>query len=166
MQIAVISDTHNDIFHLEKAIQEIQRREISHLVHCGDVTLSQTLRPCKGLRLFLAYGNGDSDERAIAEELSLLNPENRSGLTLDFFIERQRFYVAHGDSPKLIQSALTSGLYDWVLQGHTHRFKNEIIGKSHWVNPGALGGKLTETGSFVVLDTVKMSVERVFTEER
>ncbi len=165
MQIAVISDTHNNIYTLEKAIQEIQRREINDVVHCGDVTLSHTLKPCKGLRLFLAYGNGDSDERAIADELRLLNPESNSGLTLDFSIDGQRFYVAHGDNSRLIQSALASGFYDWVLQGHTHRFKSELFGKTRWVNPGALGGKFTRTGSFVVLDTAAKSVEQILIAE-
>jgi hypothetical protein len=165
MQIAVISDTHNDVITLEKAIQEIKRRKISLLVHCGDLTYSHTLKICQGLRIYLVYGNGDLDVRAIVDELKSLNPENSSGLTLDFSIDGQRFFVAHGDSSRLIQTALASGSYDWVLQGHTHRFKDELYGQTKWLNPGALGGKSFDNGSFAVIDTATKFVERIMLKE-
>jgi putative phosphoesterase len=165
MQIAVISDTHNAIGTLEKAIREIKRRAITHLVHCGDLTYSYTLQPCQGLRIYLAYGNGDLDQHGIALELQLLNTESISGPTLEFSIDGQRFFVAHGYTPRLIQTALANGTYDWVLQGHTHRFKDEIYGQTHWINPGALGGSRFDAASFVVLDTSNRSIERIMIKE-
>ena len=165
MQIAVISDTHNNVINLEKAIHEIKFQGIRHLIHCGDVTFSQTLKACQDLCINLAYGNGDNDQRAILEQLRLLNPESNAGLFQDFSLDGQRFFVAHGDTHSLIQTALSSGKYDWVLQGHTHRFKTEVIGKTRWVNPGTLGGRLTEAGSFVVLDTTTKSIEKIIVKE-
>ena len=165
MQIALISDTHNNIITLEKAVKEINYRGVRHLIHCGDVTSSHTLRPCQDLHIFLAYGNGDINQRAILEELRSLNPESSAGLTQDFSLGGQRFFVAHGDTSRLIQTALSSGAYDWVLQGHTHRFKDELYGQTKWVNPDALGGKPADGESFPVLDTVAKSVERIMLKE-
>ena len=165
MQIAIISDTHNDNYAIEKAIAEIQRREITHLVHCGDLTSRHTLQHYQGLQVHLSYGNGDLDQQGISETLKSLNHESSSGLIQDFSQDGQKFFVAHGDTPKLIHSALESGTYDWVLQGHTHRFKEEKYGKTRWINPGALGGRQTEEASFVVINTKTNSVERIFVKE-
>ena len=165
MQIAVISDTHNNIITLEKAVKEINYRGIRHLIHCGDVTFSHMLRRCVDLHIFLAYGNGDLDHRAILEELRSLNPESSAGLVQDFTLDGQRFFVAHGDTIRVIQTALSSSAYDWVLQGHTHRFKDELYGQARWVNPGALGGITAESVSFAVLDTVTKSFERILLKE-
>jgi len=165
MQIAVISDTHNNIITLEKAIQEIRFRGIKYLIHCGDVTFSHILRACQDLHIFFVFGNGDVDQRAILEELRSLNPESSAGQIQDFSLGGQRFFVAHGDTSRLIQTALSSGAYDWVLQGHTHRFKDELYGQTRCVNPGALGGKPADSVSFAVLDTVTKSVERIMLKE-
>lgn len=165
MQIAIISDTHNDTYALEKAIKEIHRRKVSYLVHCGDLTYRHILQACQGLRIFLAYGNGDLDQRGIADDLKTLNSESSCGLTQAFMLDGQKFFVAHGDTPKLIRSALESGSYDWVLQGHTHRFKHELFGQTRWINPGALGGRQTEDATFVILDTARRSIERILIKE-
>lgn len=162
MQIAIFSDTHNDVYAVEKAIAEVRRREITHLVHCGDLTFRHILQPCQGLRIYLAYGNGDLDQQGISETLKSLNHESSSGLSQDFILDGQKFFVAHGDDTKIIRSALESGSYDWVLQGHTHRYRNESYGKTHWINPGALGGKQTEEASFVIISTENGSTERIF----
>lgn len=161
MQIAVVSDTHNNIINLEKAIHEIKYQGIKHLIHCGDVTFRQTLKACQDLCINLAYGNGDNDQRSILEQLQLLNPDSNAGLIQDFSLDGQRFFVAHGDTHSLIQTALSSGEYDWVLQGHTHRFKDELYGHTKWVNPGALGGKLPGSVSFAILETSTKTVEQV-----
>ena len=165
MQIAVVSDTHNNIATFEKVIHEIKSRGIRHLIHCGDITFSQTLKPCQDLCINLAYGNGDIDQKAILDQLQSLNPDSNAGLTQDFFLDGQRFFVAHGDTHSLIQTALSSGVYDWVLQGHTHRFKDELYGHTKWLNPGALGGKLTDRGSFAILDTGTKTIELIMLME-
>lgn len=165
MQIAVVSDTHNSIINLEKAIKEIRSRQIKHLIHCGDLTLSHTLQPCGNLFIYLVFGNGDFDQEAISQELKTLNPESSASITQDFSLYGQRFFVAHGDNHRLIQTALASSTYDWVLQGHTHRFKDELFGRTRWLNPGALGGKSFDDLSFAIIDTVSRSVERVSIKE-
>ncbi|HSN93722.1 MAG TPA: YfcE family phosphodiesterase [Anaerolineaceae bacterium] len=165
MQIAVISDTHNNIISLEKAIQEIQRRGINNLIHCGDVTFSHTLKACKNLKIYLAYGNGDLDQQDILDQLHSLNPESSAGSIQDFILDRQRIFVTHGDIQSSVQKALASGLYDWVLQGHTHRFKDELYGQTKWLNPGALGGRPFYNESFAVIDTVTRTVEKIMLKE-
>lgn len=164
MKIAVISDTHNKTAFLELVISHVKALGVSHLIHCGDLTLSQTLLPCRGLRVYLAYGNGDYDRVGINKMLTELNPQNSFGTVQDFMLDGQSFFVAHGDESKCIHMALESGAYQWVLQGHTHRFRDEKLGQTRWINPGALGGLKIEERSFVILDTSKKSVERIKVE--
>ena len=72
-----------------------------------------------------------------------------SDLALEF--DDKKVFVTHGHRTSL-RRAIDSGEYDYVFHGHTHRYKDEIIGKTRVINPGALGGKKVEDRSFVILD--------------
>jgi predicted phosphodiesterase len=48
--------------------------------------------------------------------------------------------VTHGHLPGRLEKLIHSGSHTFVFTGHTHRQRDEIIGKTRVINPGALGG--------------------------
>ena len=58
--------------------------------------------------------------------------------TLDTLHAGKRFWVNHGTSLRLLNQAIESQRYDYVLHGHTHEERNEVVGISRVINPGAL----------------------------
>ncbi len=160
MQIGIISDTHNKISKLYKAVEILNARSVSFLIHCGDLTDDRLIGCLNGFRVYFAYGNTDFSIGAIDRALNKIDPLAKSGYSLDFHIENKRFFVAHGDTKKILVDAINSNNYDYILTGHTHQFCDERINRSRLINPGALGGNQGEH-SFAILDTELDLVEQI-----
>lgn len=57
MLIAVISDTHDNIFRLQKAVVGINNRNINIVFHCGDIGL-ETIKNLKKKNLLFMQSAG------------------------------------------------------------------------------------------------------------
>lgn len=44
----------------------------------------------------------------------------------------------------------------------THRFRDEMVGATRVINPGALGGRFVGERSFATLDLIKDELQRYF----
>jgi predicted phosphodiesterase len=53
-------------------------------------------------------------------------------------LESKRIALIHGDDYRLKQKILAEQQFDYLLLGHSHVRKDERIGKTRIVNPGAL----------------------------
>ena len=153
MQIAVISDTHNQLERIQVVADWLRKQKIGTIIHCGDLTDPELLAYLNGLQVFYAFGNGDHASGEILEKLQSFGAENRAGIHLDLNLGGRKIFVTHGHRIHLIEKALASGNYDYVIQGHTHRFCDRSQGVSRLLNPGALGGTLYEPRSFAILNT-------------
>ncbi|NLE84648.1 MAG: metallophosphoesterase family protein [Chloroflexi bacterium] len=151
MKIAIISDTHNNLNNIQAVRQLILAEGVKVIIHCGDLTEPDVLDYFGDFRLYVVYGNGDYGPD-VSERLEWLGTENQSdnNLVLDF--DGKKIFVAHGHDVAGLNRAISSGLYDYVFHGHTHRCRGEKVGNSRVINPGSLGGKKVGARSFVILD--------------
>ncbi len=159
MRIAVISDTHNNIGNIQAVRQLILAEEVAAIIHCGDLTEADVLDYFGDFRLYCVFGNGDHAPD-VMERLEWLGDGNVVGKSLDLSLGSKRVFVAHGHYLSGLNRAISSGEYDFVLHGHTHRFRNEKVGRTRVINPGSLGGKKVEDRSFVILDLEKNELKR------
>ncbi len=151
MKIAIISDTHNNIDNIQAVRQLILAEQVKVIIHCGDLTEPDILDYFGDFRLYVVYGNGDYGPD-VSERLEWLGTENQSDnyLVLDF--DGKKIFAAHGHEVAGLNRAISSGLYDYVFHGHSHRFRDEKVGNTRVINPGSLGGKKVGERSFVILD--------------
>ena len=140
MKIGILSDTHNDVNNLQRALAFFHREGIQTLIHCGDITSPATAVHLKSFTLIYVHGNMDRAHIAIRQTLFDLNPSSVAG---------NQF--THGHMPGKIESFVKDG-YDYIFHGHTHRHRDEIVGGSRIINPGALGGTQHEPRSICLLD--------------
>ena len=63
-----------------------------------------------------------------------------------------RLAMMHGENEEVLRGLITSGRYDYVFHGHTHRRRDQMVGHTHVINPGALGGMRCEQRSLCILD--------------
>ena len=56
----------------------------------------------------------------------------------EFEYKGKKFYVYHGTNKEKLDAAIKSNKYDYVLTGHTHIKRDEKIGNTRVINPGAL----------------------------
>ncbi|MCX6791197.1 MAG: metallophosphoesterase [Candidatus Gribaldobacteria bacterium] len=145
MLVGIISDTHDNLRHLDKAVSIFNQRKIGMLLHCGDWNMPFTLAmysflncPVKGV-----LGNGDADIQQFLwqKEVKFKDVDAEiSSRFLDITLGGKRFAVFHGNMDNLNNLILESGLYDVFCCGHTHKPKIERVNKTLIINPGSLVG--------------------------
>ena len=152
MKIGVLSDTHNNWERVSAALEIFRERGVEVILHAGDVTSPDMLALFEGWKLVLALGNMDRDVSglvAAAEAIGAERPRAMHSLSLDGV----RLALCHGSDDGLLRHLISSGQYDIVVHGHTHRRRDERIGNTRVINPGALGGIRFGARTVCVLDT-------------
>ena len=160
MKIAVMSDSHDRVDHIQTAITQIED-EADVLIHCGDYCAPFMLHelvkfpgPVHG-----AFGNVDGDIFLMtkfadtAENLSLYHPMG------DICVDSKRIAFTH--YPRMAHGLASTDKYDAVFYGHSHEFKCEQIGKTLLVNDGEIMGRKGRP-CFVVYDTQTNQIEQRF----
>lgn len=141
MRIGVLSDTHNNIGNLLKALRFFREEGISTLVHCGDMCNVTTAEQLGGFDLIYVNGNMDQTAEAINDSLWFMNPNSETpGAFFSGDVGGVKIGVTHGHLPGKLDKLIHSGGHAFVFTGHTHRRRDEVMGKTRVINPGALGG--------------------------
>jgi len=152
MKIAVISDTHDNIANLKKIIGWLNQKKIKTLLHCGDVCAPVTLREIidnfKG-KIHLVFGNVDGDQFKMGE-IALGKKVKIYGELGKIKIGGKKIAFCH--LPDFAKGLASSGEYDIVFYGHSHKPWEEKIGQCRLVNPGNAANFLFKA-SFAVYDT-------------
>lgn len=153
MLIAVFSDSHDNRPAIRKALDLARGRGGSEILHCGDMVSAATAGLFHGWALQYVTGNMDRDPGEIRAAVARLGMGSSCAAELQLERDGVRIALLHGNRADRLAEAIQSGKFDFVFHGHTHRRRDERIGRTRVINPGALGGATTETYSFCVLDT-------------
>ena len=167
MLIGIISDTHDHLDAMAKAVTKLNELKVELVIHCGDFISPFVVRELGKLncKLIGVFGNNDGDKYTLTEKFSGLGFELHDGPhTLE--IEGLRFLVLHGyRSPEMTiniaHKLAETGKYDVVAYGHTHRPEQQKIGETLVLNPGEVCGYLSHVSTIMVLDTKRMEVRKI-----
>jgi putative phosphoesterase len=151
MKIGLLSDTHNHVANLKLALAIFHQEGIETLIHCGDMTSPETAVHLAGFRIIFVNGNMDGFGNDIHQTLITLNPENSVGPHFTGVLVGTKIAVAHGHIPGQLESFIQDG-FTYIFHGHTHRRRDEQVGQTRIINPGALGGTQHELRSICKLD--------------
>lgn len=135
--IGIISDTHENEEAIRKAVEIFKHVNVDFVVHCGDIISPPMLEHFKELKMILVFGNNDGERDGLnnkAKELGFEEITDEKKLAF----KSKLFFVYHGTKKEILDSAIKSNKYDYVLTGHTHIKRDEKIGKTRVINPGAL----------------------------
>ncbi len=161
MKIAVMSDTHDHIRNVERAIDALNALGVAALFHCGDLCspfVIDRLARFKG-PVHVVFGNNEGDRYTI-DNVSKKFPN----VTLHGevgFVETENGEVAFTHRPEFARGLACTQKYAAVFYGHTHRGKTEKVGGTWLVNPGEIMG-LLETPGYLVFD-LETGEEKRFT---
>ena len=118
MLIGLMSDTHNDVEMTRKALDVFRERDVSMVLHAGDLTSPRMLTLFEGLEVRLVLGNGDLDEDVINSESERLG-FGPVGKTCVFTAGERVFQMFHGNNVPAFRHAIASAKYDYIIKGHT-----------------------------------------------
>jgi uncharacterized protein len=136
MRIGILSDSHGRAHTTRQAVAALLERGAELLLHLGDVGSEAVIDEFVGHNARLIFGNCDDDVRALTRYAEIM------GLKVDhplgqITIDGRTIAYTHGHLPYLLDQALAEGV-DYVLHGHTHELRDEWVGRSRVINPGAL----------------------------
>lgn len=151
MEIGIISDTHDNIHNLEAALEILRAEGITTILHCGDVCSPEMVWAMAGFDVWIAQGNldrtswltGTVEETLGHGRLAWLQSPSLNGYATA---------LLHGDNEEVLASLIRSGNYAYVFHGHTHLRRDQSVGRTRIINPGALGGRQPERRSFCIFD--------------
>ncbi|HCZ06489.1 MAG TPA: metallophosphoesterase [Thermotogae bacterium] len=144
----VISDTHDRLEKVEKALDLALKREVNRIFHCGDI-VSPFVIPLlekSGIEYVGVFGNNDGDRLLLTKRSS----GKFSPYPAEFEVDGKKVLIMH--EPVLLDAAVESGRYDFVFYGHTHELVVEEKSGAFVVNPGEACGYLTGKATCVLLD--------------
>lgn len=137
MRIGLLADTHDATDRTRRALELLKARGADVLVHAGDLTSGKLIPLLDGWTVWLVEGNGDWAETivaAIKEHDVDVRYDDEHALQLD----GRRIGVLHGEYDGRLDAMIRNQRFDLVVHGHTHRFRDEQIGATRVVNPGAV----------------------------
>lgn len=151
MRIALVSDTHNDQNRIKLALARLRQERITVILHAGDITSARTLGLFKGFDLWIARGNMDHDPALIPTSHKLFGPERLKAVhKLEF--GQHKFALIHNGESVAARELIRSHDCDYVVHGHSHHPRDEIVAGTRVVNPGALGNTRWRRPTCVILD--------------
>ena len=158
MLVAVISDSHDHVDMIVKAVDLANQRECGILLVLGELVspFSMTaMKTFKG-RVIGVFGNNDGDLLRLQQAASQIGADF-SPDPLRIEIQGKRFLLMH--EPFLLEEAAISGRYDYVLYGHLHKVDQRLFGRCRVLNPGELGGWLGESTMMLIdLDADRVEI--------
>ncbi len=139
MKIGLISDTHDNIENILKAVQEFNSRHVDIVLHAGDFVSPIAVESFAGIKLVGVLGNNDTDIPGLTSAFNKMHGELK-GEFFEAIYDGLKLVIYHGTSSSKKEFLIKSGKYDIVICGHTHRKDNSTIEKTIVVNPGAAKG--------------------------
>jgi len=150
MKIGIISDTHDNLPQIKKAVEIFNREKVELALHAGDFVSPFTFLEFKNLNCPLkgVFGNNDGDKLYLQEKFKGIGELHPAPYNVK--INNKNIVMLHKE--KLIDALAKSQKYDVVIYGHTHRTDLRKIGKTLIINPGECGGWLTGKNTIALLD--------------
>ncbi|HXX58763.1 MAG TPA: metallophosphoesterase [Thermodesulfovibrionales bacterium] len=155
MRVGIISDTHDDMSSVGKAVALLNAEKVSHVIHAGDIISPFTFELFGelGCPLTAIFGNNDGDRILLKEKAGGRIHNQPHFMT---FHER-RVVVLH--EPDLVHAFADSGRFDLVIYGHTHRPEIRRQGDTLIVNPGKVARLHKGESTLAIVDVEKMEAE-------
>jgi hypothetical protein len=160
MRIAVLSDSHDNIWKVEAALERLQQADV--VIHCGDLcspfTLRQLADGVKEKPVHVVWGNNDGDKLLLARTAAERPWVHLHGAFAQLNLGGLAVAVNH--YPEIAAPLALSGRFGLVCYGHNHQAKEERVGECLLLNPGELMGMMGRS-SLALVDVESRSVEWV-----
>lgn len=141
MFIGLITDTHENMPKIRKAVELFNERKVDIVLHCGDIISPITFKEFKDLhcKIEFVFGNNDGERALLVEKFRDKGRFHPPGYELE--IDGKKFIMMH--EPVGIEALAHSEKYDYIIYGHTHKQDIRKFGKCRIINIGETGGWIT-----------------------
>ena len=151
MKVGIVSDTHDNLPKLEKAVGLFNKMKVDFLLHAGDYVAPFTILKLRKLKCDWrgVFGNNDGERAGLARASQGRIKEGPLRLKL----ADRKITVVHDINT--IDPRKENA--DLVVFGHTHKFQVLKKYKLLMLNPGEAGGWLSGKSSAAIVDLKDLS---------
>ena len=157
--IGIMSDSHDNMDAIKKAVKAFNEAKVDLVIHAGDMISPFTVKEIEKLNCdFKAvFGNNDGERDGLRRFFKgICHHADFKELE----IVGKKFVVIHGTNEDLVDALVKSGKYDVVIRGHTHNLEINK-GKCMMINPGETCGYLSGKQTVLLLDPDNLNYETV-----
>jgi len=153
MRIGILSDTHDNLPKIDKAVRFFNRKKVDFVLHAGDFIAPFAVARLKSLSCDFCgvFGNNDGEKKGLVQISEGKIKESPLRITL----EHRRIILVHDiDSINLSNEEA-----EVVIFGHTHKPGISHKGSYLLINPGECAGWLSRRSSVAIIDLPTLSVK-------
>ncbi len=162
MRIAAVSDIHDNIWNLEKALKGIAEAGAEALICCGDFCAPFSLKQiADGFEgpIHVVFGNNDGDPLLLSRVAGQYGDRvTLHGIYAELELGGRQIAVIHYPEPA--RRIAQAGALDLVLYGHDHQRHAEWVERTLLANPGEVMGRWG-TPTFGLYDTETGEISHV-----
>lgn len=161
MIVAVMSDSHDNIWKLREALAVVKNEGAGMIIHCGDFVAPFMLKELNDAKIPVhgVFVNNDGDQYLLTK-LSLTTLTNITFHGLVGQVDIGDFNIAFTHERIVGEGLASGGNFKMVCFGHSHEHFLKEIGPTILLNPGEIMGKDGRPG-FCMVDTDTAEIERV-----
>ena len=145
MIFGIISDIHDNLTNLDKAIQLFNKEKAEALIFCGDFCspFAAKMLAESGLPIHAVFGNNDGDRFHIQKVCAGYSNIRFYGEYIgdtdsQLVLGDMKIGVSH--YPFYAKTMIKTGWYDCVFFGHSHQAEKQKFGNALLLNPGEVAG--------------------------
>jgi putative phosphoesterase len=156
VKIGIISDTHDNIPNIKKAVGIFNANKVGLVIHAGDYIAPFSIAPFDDLKCDFVgvFGNNDGEKQGLTKiSQGKIKPQPHK---LEFY--NKKILIIH--EPNDLDDLIKSQHYDIIIYGHTHEHVIDH-GKTLVINPGECCGWLTGKGTVALADLNDMKASIV-----
>lgn len=134
--LGIMSDSHGRADTTRRAVSALIDAGATTILHLGDIETEQVIDELVGHDARLVFGNCDWEWSALeryAEHVGV----GVDGWAGEITVDGRRVAFTHGHLRDPMQAAIDSEA-NYLFHGHTHELRDERVGRTRIINPGAL----------------------------
>ncbi|MFP4205309.1 MAG: YfcE family phosphodiesterase [Spirochaetaceae bacterium] len=161
MKVAVLSDIHDNIWNLERALTDVNERGLEALLFLGDFCAPFTLKQIgDGFSgpVYAVFGNNDGDQYLLSRVADGFDHIALYAYLAEIEIGGRHVALCH--YPEIAERLYESAAYDAVFSGHDHTPAVRQEGRTLWGNPGEVMGRFGKP-SYGIYDTVSNTFDHI-----
>ena len=155
MKIAVVSDTRDNYAGFKLLLDKMLVGGARWLFHCGGLGGVEMINLLRPWQVYIVRGERERDWQMIEQALQKARLQASLPTHMTVTMAGKRIGLCRGEDMGLINQWAKSREFDYIFYGHTLRRRDERIGKTRLVNPGALSGPRYQprSGCLINLET-------------
>lgn len=163
MLIGLMSDTHDNLPMVDKAVKLLNQEKVDLVLHAGDYVAPFVIPRFKKLKAKLigVFGNNDGGRELLKGKFSENKGLEMRGNFAKVIVDDLIIALLHGDEEELLNALIDSQGFDVVVHGHMHKAVVDRKGRTLVVNPGEVCGYLSGRSTIALLNTETLETKIV-----